>query len=31
MYWSRVRDSYSPFESGMKSGTARVFEHQVLH
>lgn len=29
MYWSRVRDMYSPFESGMKSGTARVYEHQI--
>ena len=29
MYWSRVRDMYEPFESGMKSGTARVFDHQV--
>lgn len=29
MYWSRVRDMFSPFESGMKSGTARVYEHQI--
>jgi len=29
MYWSRVRDIYCPFESGMKSGSARVFEHQI--
>jgi len=29
MYWSRVRDMYSPFESGMKSGSARVYEHQI--
>ena len=29
MYWGRVRDMYSPFESGMKSGSARVFEHQI--
>ena len=29
MYWARVRDMYSPFESGMKAGTARVFEHQI--
>jgi pyruvate carboxylase len=29
MYWSAVRDVYSPFESGMKSGSARVFEHQI--
>eukprot|EP01036_Dinobryon_divergens_P037652 gene37652-49303_t len=25
MFWSKVRDMYSPFESGMKSGSARVF------
>ena len=29
VYWARVRDMYEPFESGMKSGSARVFEHQV--
>ena len=29
MYWAKVRDMYSPFESGMKSGTARVYEHQI--
>lgn len=29
VYWSRVRDMYSPFENGMKSGTARVFDHQI--
>lgn len=29
MYWARVREMYSPFESGMKSGSARVFEHQI--
>lgn len=29
MYWARVRQMYSPFESGMLSGTARVFEHQI--
>eukprot|EP01036_Dinobryon_divergens_P026089 gene26088-34697_t len=28
-FWAGVRDLYSPFESGMKSGTARVFEHQI--
>ncbi|CAE7803712.1 pyc [Symbiodinium sp. CCMP2456] len=28
-YWSSVRDMYSPFESGMKAMTARVFQHQV--
>lgn len=29
MYWGRVRAMYSEFESGMLSGTARVFEHQI--
>lgn len=29
VYWSRVRDMYLPFENGMKSGTARVFDHQI--
>lgn len=29
VYWSKVRDMYVPFESGMKSGSARVFEHQI--
>ena len=29
IYWSRVRDLYVPFESGMKSGSARVYEHQI--
>jgi len=29
MYWARVRTMYSPFESGMLSGSARVFEHQI--
>ncbi|CAN0505788.1 unnamed protein product, partial [Discosporangium mesarthrocarpum] len=29
VYWSRVRDMYAPFENGMKSGTARVFDHQI--
>ncbi|KAJ1422218.1 hypothetical protein B484DRAFT_332400 [Ochromonadaceae sp. CCMP2298] len=28
-YWGEVRELYSPFESGMKSGTARVFDHQI--
>ena len=28
-YWSSVRDMYSPFESGMKAMTARVFQHQA--
>lgn len=29
VYWGRVRDMYTPFENGMKSGTARVFDHQI--
>jgi len=29
MYWSRVRDMYVPFENGMKSGTARVYDHEI--
>ena len=29
VYWARCRDMYEPFESGMKSGSARVYEHQV--
>jgi acetyl-CoA carboxylase carboxyl transferase alpha subunit len=28
-YWAQVRTMYSPFESGLKSGSARVFEHQI--
>merc|ERR1712232_742703 len=28
-YWAFVRDMYSPFESGMKAMTARVFDHQI--
>jgi len=29
MYWAKVRDMYSPFESGMLSGTARVYDHEI--
>jgi acetyl-CoA carboxylase carboxyl transferase alpha subunit len=29
LFWAGVRDQYVPFESGMKSGTARVFNHQI--
>jgi len=29
VHWAAVRELYSPFESGMKSGSARVFEHQI--
>jgi pyruvate carboxylase len=28
-YWAFVRDMYSVFESGMKSMSARVFQHQI--
>eukprot|EP00750_Incisomonas_marina_P017896 INCI2562.2.p1 GENE.INCI2562.2~~INCI2562.2.p1 ORF type:complete len:1331 (-),score=232.62 INCI2562.2:11-3901(-) len=28
-YWAKIREMYRPFESGMLSGTARVFEHQI--
>ena len=28
-YWAQVRTLYSPFESGLKSGSARVFDHQI--
>lgn len=29
LFWAGIRENYSPFESGMKSGTARVFDHQI--
>jgi acetyl-CoA carboxylase carboxyl transferase alpha subunit len=29
MYWMRVRSMYGIYESGMLSGSARVFEHQI--
>eukprot|EP00638_Chattonella_subsalsa_P022391 CAMPEP_0117865028 /NCGR_PEP_ID=MMETSP0950-20121206/6495_1 /TAXON_ID=44440 /ORGANISM="Chattonella subsalsa, Strain CCMP2191" /LENGTH=1345 /DNA_ID=CAMNT_0005716035 /DNA_START=71 /DNA_END=4108 /DNA_ORIENTATION=- len=29
MYWGNVRDMYRPFESGMLSGTARVYDHEI--
>jgi len=29
LYWSNVRSMYQPFESGLKSGTARVYDHQI--
>jgi acetyl-CoA carboxylase carboxyl transferase alpha subunit len=29
IYWAKVRDMYSPFESGMLSGTARVYDHEI--
>ncbi|MFL5299059.1 MAG: biotin/lipoyl-containing protein, partial [Anaeromyxobacteraceae bacterium] len=28
-YWEGVRDLYSPFESGLKSGTAEVYQHEI--
>eukprot|EP00755_Sulcionema_specki_P005036 Sspe_Gene.31624::Locus_15584_Transcript_1_1_Confidence_1.000_Length_4052::g.31624::m.31624/K01958/PC, pyc; pyruvate carboxylase len=29
MFWARIRTLYCPFESGMLSGTARVYDHQI--
>ncbi|MDQ3193058.1 MAG: pyruvate carboxylase [Bacteroidota bacterium] len=28
-YWETVREWYYPFESGLKAGTAEVFEHEI--
>jgi pyruvate carboxylase len=28
-YWETVRDYYAPFESGLKSGTAEVYRHEI--
>ena len=28
-YWETVRDYYSPFESGLKGGTAEVYKHEI--
>ena len=28
-YWEDVREYYYPFESGLKSGTAEVFQHEI--
>ena len=28
-YWERVRAYYYPFESGLKTGTAEVYEHEI--
>lgn len=28
-YWADVREFYYPFESGLKSGTAEVYEHEI--
>ncbi len=28
-FWAKVREMYAPFECGMKSGTARVYDHEI--
>jgi pyruvate carboxylase len=28
-YWEAVRENYYPFESGLKAGTAEVYEHEI--
>ncbi|MCA8959801.1 MAG: pyruvate carboxylase, partial [Planctomycetes bacterium] len=28
-YWERVREVYAPFESGLKSGSSDVYEHEM--
>lgn len=28
-YWEEVREYYYPFESGLKAGTAEVYEHEI--
>ena len=28
-YWEEVREMYYPFESGLKSGTAEVYQHEI--
>jgi len=28
-YWEDVRDMYYPFESGLKAGTAEVYQHEI--
>jgi len=28
-YWEGVREWYAPFESGLKSGTAEVYQHEI--
>ncbi|MCB0329025.1 MAG: pyruvate carboxylase [Bdellovibrionales bacterium] len=28
-YWGAIRDCYSPFESGLRAGTAEVYEHEI--
>ena len=29
-YWESTREYYYPFESGLKAGTAEVFNHEIL-
>lgn len=29
VYWERIRDWYYPFESGLKSGTAQLYDHEI--
>lgn len=28
-YWDAIRDCYAPFESGLKAGTAEVYNHEI--
>ena len=28
-YWEAIREYYYPFESGLKAGTAEVYEHEI--
>jgi pyruvate carboxylase len=28
-YWEAVREQYYPFESGLKAGTAQIFDHEI--
>jgi pyruvate carboxylase len=28
-YWETVREWYAPFESGLRSGTAEVYRHEI--
>mmetsp|Transcript_8675 Transcript_8675/g.13352 ORF Transcript_8675/g.13352 Transcript_8675/m.13352 type:complete len:1007 (-) Transcript_8675:1066-4086(-) len=29
VYWMKVREMYAPFETGMLSGSARVYDHEI--
>lgn len=29
IYWEKVRSYYAPFESGLKTGTAEVYDHEI--